>query len=280
VTSINPSAYEWPFQYAVVPIGDCIIDHSYQRDSKTEWITKKKECFDPLLILTLIGSRRANGKIALVDGQQRWLLLKELGFDVAPMLILNGLTPAGEARLFAELNFEKSLIRAFFHYRAMLFAKDPEIVKINNVVENANFVIGRALMTENVIAAAGAIVKIYRKDTDVVAAGSLIEGNELLAKTLDVLNIAWRNRTVDWKDAKTSGMLHGVSRWLSVNELVPVDDLASVLEGILPSIVLQEAAGIHAQGSGSGKGRKVETVIERRYRKKFPKFVTTARAAA
>jgi hypothetical protein len=227
-----------------------------------------------------VGSRRLNGSIAIVDGQQRWLLLKELGFTKIPALLLNDLTPKDEARLFADLNFEKNLIRAFFHYRALLFAEDEHILAVNSVVSSNNFYVGTKLGPEASLSAAGTIVKIYDKHADVVSTQSTLEGGEILDRTLGTINKAWRGRTISWTDAKTGGMLSGVARWIAANEAVSVENLSEALTPINPKVLLGDAARMHAHGSGSGKGRKVDAVIEQIFRKRFPMKTAKRKAAA
>jgi hypothetical protein len=255
----------WPYQYAVVALDRCFVDDAYQRPTLPAFIQAIADDLQPELIGTLRGNVRRNDKIALIDGQQRWSALKICDFETAPVLLSTGLTIAQEASLFASLNFWRKNAQPWYHYRALRVARDSLVCAIDDLVEAQAYRVGHSAAPEDMIGSPDTLIAIYRGDTDVVRSPAL-EGPEVLARTLEAIS-AWRGTTVTWQQGKTGSMLRGVARWISVNPNVPAHALGLALRTIEPSMVHQQAKELQAGGSGSGKGRKVETVIERVYKR-------------
>lgn len=251
----------WPFQYAVVAIDLLFVEPGYQRPTLQSFIAWIVEHFEERLVLTLVVSQRPDGRYAILDGQQRWMTLKKLGYTHVPALIYTGLTYEQEAQTFAVLNFERKNMQPWFLYRALREAKDEAVLAVDEIVEAADFVVGHSIEPDSMIGSPHTLLAIYEGDADVVRSGAL-DGPEVLRRTLETVAGAWRGSALSWKQAKTSAMLRGLSRWLSVNPTVPADALARVLRMVEPSTLQQQAKQLQEGGAGSGKGRKMEQAIE------------------
>jgi hypothetical protein len=258
---------EWPYQYAVVELNRLSVDYSYQRPSQPDFVTRciQPGVWDPRLIHALTGSVREGGEIdiALIDGQQRWLMLKELGYSTAPVLLHFGMSYEDEALLFARSNFDVKSVQAWYHYRALRAGKNPIVLAVDAILESRGMRMYRSVQPEDAIGATATLVAIYNGDVDVVRPGSPFTGEQVLGLTLDVLQRAWRGRlATGWTAAKTSSMLRGIARYVSANPDVSLDDITIALELVNPQRLLDESKQL-TRGAGSGKGRRVEDVIAR-----------------
>lgn len=256
--------HPWPFQYGVIALDKIFVDYGYQRPSLPSFVRWLVEHFDESLVVCLIVSQRADGSYALIDGQQRWHALKKKGYQDVPVLIYSGLSYEEEAARFAAFNFTRKNMQPWYLYRALREAQDATVLDVDAIVEAVGLTVGHSLQGEAMIGAPATLVSIFEGDPDVVRSGAL-EGSEVLRRTLATITIAWRGWAVSWKEAKTSAMLRGVARWLSVNPTVPAEALARVLRMVEPGALHQSAKQLQAGGSGSGKGRKMEAAIETLY---------------
>lgn len=256
--------HQWPYQYAVLALDLLFVEVGYQRPSLPAFIAEIVSDFHEELIVTLVVSQRADDRYAILDGQQRWMALKELGYTDVPCIVYTGLTYEQEAARFARFNFDRKNMSPWFLFRALREAKDETILAVDAIVEAAGFVVAHSINADSSIGSPSTLLAIYNGDADVVRSGAL-DGPEVLRRTLDVVNGAWQGWAISWKQGKTGAMLRGISRWLSVNPTVPADALARVLRLVEPAALQQSAKEMQAGGSGSGKGRKMEAAIETLY---------------
>lgn len=274
----SKGANPWPYQYAVIQLDRCFVDESYQRPSLPNFVTQIAENLDEELIGALVGSLRRNDLIALVDGQQRWGALKICAYETVPILLYKGLTIAHEASIFAKLNFARKNAQPWYHYRALRVARDPETLAIDALVGKHSLRVGHSAAPEDMIGSPDTLVAIFRGDGDVVRSTAL-EGPEVLDRTLEAIS-AWRATQLTWQQGKTGSMLRGVARWVSVNPNVPARALGLVLRTIEPEVVHQQAKLKQKGGSGSGKGRMIEAVIEDQYKRHGEKSYREVREAS
>lgn len=190
--------------YKRVPIESCIVDPRYQREIKERHPALQDE-FDPALLGVLEGSERANGKVAIFDGQHRLLRLKREKQATAPVMVHQGLTPEQEADLFRRLQEGRQPLSQVETFRARLFAEDPVAVSMDGIARAHGFTIGAG---PGSLQAVVAVERVFNR------------GN--LEETLAFLKL-WKGE----KRALEAGMIDGLSRFL---DLYPEADRARVKE--------------------------------------------------
>jgi hypothetical protein len=256
----------WPYQYAIVKLEDCFIDESYQRPTLPHWITNIVEHFDPKLVGTIVVSQRKQGRNAVIDGQQRKLALEQLGFETVPAIVHVGLSVQAEAKLLATLNTWRKDVQPWHRYRALRVARDKEVIAVDKLLAAQSLQMGSSASPEDQIACPDTLLAIYRSDNDVVRSNALT-GPVVLERTMEAIRLAWRGTTITWPQGKSSAMIRGVARWVSVNPNIPAKALALALKTTEPAVIQQGAKQLQSGGAGSGKGRKIEAVIETLYKK-------------
>jgi hypothetical protein len=263
ISPTNGVPAEWPCKFAYVACESLFVDHEYQRAPNLAWVRRTAENFDPNLFGVLVASKR-NGVYALVDGQQRWMVLKALGMRTAPCMYYEGKTKEEEARIFVAMNFDRKMVNAWYHYRALRFAGDERILDVEGIVQEAGFVVGaKAGEKDSIIQSPAALMSIYDGSVDAISTSSTLSGPEILARTLAIIDGAWGEKMgPGWRLAKSSSMIRGVARWVGMNPNTPTEDVIASLSKTTPVRVLDRAARLAEGGSGSsGKGRQIPKVI-------------------
>jgi hypothetical protein len=224
---------DWPHRYEVVPIDKIIIDETYQREL-TSLADEIAEDPDPAMVGTVIGSERANGKVALVDGQTRFRGLQKAGWTELPALVYEGMTKADEAALFARLQRKRRNIATYQRFRAALVAGDKEANVIQKILKKHDLAVGAK--GDNKVQAVAALEAVYRRDPI------------LLDNVFGVLVRAWGTENV--RDAFSADMIRGVARLMS-SQKVDVERLVARLGNTSPG-KLQVRAGMLREGRGGG----------------------------
>lgn len=116
-----------------IPVATLNIDHSYQRPA-----TKKMEAIGGAWNDSLVGypvlSQREDGSYWIIDGQHRLGGARLAGKQNIECDVRSGLTLEEEAKLFDELNGQRSHVQAIDRYKARLFYNDPAAVEITQIV--------------------------------------------------------------------------------------------------------------------------------------------------
>lgn len=260
-------------------VSETFVDWDYQREEKRPWVAKTSREFDRLLVGVLVGSRRPDGRVAVIDGQQRRLVLDLLGISTVWSVVHEGLTVEDEAQMFATLNFARSAVSSWDHYRALRRARDARVLEIDKIVARHDLEVAKAADANGKVGACGALIEIYTGGVDVVTRGSTIDGPEALSRTLETINLAWKG-SLDWPQAKTSGILRGVSRFMTAHSNVAPDRAGEIFRLMSPSTI-HEKSKQFTSGNGSGKGRGIDVVLSELFDKhegtRTPSHQTRAR---
>jgi hypothetical protein len=271
----------WPFSVQAVKLSDMFIDFGYQRETRGQFVVTNAsdDTFRPDLVHVLTLSKRADGRYAIVDGGHRYLMLMERGIAEWTAVVYENLSYDDEADLFVELNFRRNSVRPYERHRAMIEAKVPMALALRACAEDEGFVIAASANGENAIGAISSLEEVFlvakheagttfQRHVEVRKwiTTSETEGPDLLRKTLASLREAWSDRD-SWAQGKAGNMIRGVARFLAKHPNVTVEEMALVLRHSDPLSVQQEARHLQKPGAGSGKGRPVETVVERLYKK-------------
>lgn len=164
-------------------------DTAYQRPRKEQIIRKIKEGFDSDLLGVVFVSRRANGVLMAIDGQQRTTALKEMGWgdQLVPCLVYDGLSREDAARIFTEITRNRASMLPQELFRSDLFRGEANAVTINEIVKSEGFHItlqgGHTL--HGGIPGVGTLLRIYRTT----------DGPVLLKAALAIIADAWGTET-------------------------------------------------------------------------------------
>lgn len=166
------------------PLGD-----GYQRPPKMHQIGDIAKNFDPDKLGTLTASRRDDGLLYVIDGQQRILAMREIGWgdQNAPFHVYTGLTQADEAKIFRALNGARTLVQAVYLFNAAVSEGDQTAIAITTLLANLGLEVAFGPKTGN-IQAITSVEQIYK-----------VSGAEVLRSTLQTCIAAWGLRATSFK---------------------------------------------------------------------------------
>src|SRR4051812_44554069 len=180
-----------------VKLSELIVDENAQRSYNVKRARDLGAHFIPEAAGELTISKRADGTMALVDGQHRSGAAQFAGLETLPAEIHHGLTVPQEAQLFLLKNREASKPLKFDEYKVGLTAEHPLYVDIETELSRLSLHVGHT--TAHQIGAVGALEGIV---LDAERAG--MSGRYILMRTLTVAEAAWGRTAETW-----DGMLIG-----------------------------------------------------------------------
>lgn len=224
-----------PFEPAMVPLGKMFVDDTYQRDEQKSLVVEITANFNPAQAGSLCLSRRSANSYAIVDGQQRWHAMRELGYKEWFGIVFKGLSVEQEAELYAAL-FNRRSMHSADKFKANLARKDPDALMIHEILAGLGFKIGRDPKKPEIIAAPGAVMWVLRGCTGSKKVETRVP--ELLAMTLEVLKAAFPYLD---KTVKGEVMLKGTALFLKENPGVDQEKLIRRLSYTSPVALWQDA---------------------------------------
>lgn len=190
-------------------------------------VNKIANNFDPDAVGTIVVSQRSPSDIAVLDGQHRCHAFMKMGWEdqKVPCLIHMGLTRADEARIFRELNDNRTKPLPIDLYEARRVEGDPLAKDIDRILEQHDLAIARGAGFGRV-QAVSTVVTIFRK-----------AGEEILDQTLAVLTRAWGNNSTSYQQ----NVLMGVALLLRRNPKLDKERLAKKLSSTTPKAIVLKA---------------------------------------
>ncbi len=237
----------------VVTVAQVVVDATYQRPLDQTRVGRMVGEYDPALVGVLEVSARDGERFAVIDGQHRWAMLREvLGEEAAfAARIHTGLTPAEEANLFYCIDRQRRTLTGWDRWWARRGAGDPDVLDIERVVEGHGLKVSAATKDGT--------VRATRAMELIVATGGL----PLLSSSLCLILSAW-GRTADALDGD---LLHGLAlvlhHYAGEDELSP-DRLVNAMQDMAPRQV--KARAVHLREAHKGvMPRLVAAVLVDRY---------------
>lgn len=234
-----------PYEFAVVPIKHLVID-AYQRPLTT-FVEKIEHHFDPIMVGTLVLSKRSQTKYAVVDGQTRAEGMKRRGLSHVPAIVLEGLSREGEANLFSRLQRERRGMHSAARFKADVIGGDEQAVDLNKAIEDAGFFIDQNMAVGDTAISAPAALEFVYHGCNKGKKAQAVQMPELVADVLDVIRGSWPKLP---KGARSAVIIKGVGQFLMDNENVDYDRLKDRLSRVQPSELgrradlLREGAGV------------------------------------
>lgn len=248
------------------------MDPSYQR-KLSGMVDDIGNDFDRTLVGTIISSERKVRKgqpdLAVIDGQTRWSGAVLAGEEVLPALIFVGLSPADEARIFADIQTKRRNLSSWQRFNAQVIADTGIAVPIQRIVEDTGFVTGNANAASAnplTISAVAAMESVYAMGAGVgIKRARQREGNQhmgqiTLARALRVIKQAWPSQE---KGYISGEMIRGLGAFLTRNEDVDDQRLIRRLQATTPVVLIHRANQLregHAAG-GSGARYLAEAIL-------------------
>jgi hypothetical protein len=124
---------------------DLAIDPSVQRAEEVSHVNRLSREWRNEYVGVLIGSRRSDGRVYLLDGFQRLLAVRDRqgkGDYSFTVEVHNGLTIREEAEIFLAHNKGRKAVSPYAKFRVSLTAGDPVAVAINETVESLGLSVG------------------------------------------------------------------------------------------------------------------------------------------
>lgn len=226
---------------AQLPLSDLIVDQRYQRLVNPNRIKAMIADFRPGAVGALDVSQRASHTYAVIDGQHRLEVLREVcPRELVNCVVHTHLTAVDEAELFHISNARRDKPRPLDRFRARLFYQEPLAVEIARIVTAAGLRIDLSKSHSGSgedIDAVGALEKIYTGG-----------GETVLMQCLTVLPRIWPDEPY----ALSGDVLHGMATVLiTFGDSVNLDRLTTTLSGLPIRKLTMEAAGHQALIGGA-----------------------------
>lgn len=224
-------------QHAWIVADKLKVDPSFQRPLNTQKVSKIANEFDPDAIGVIYVSKRSNGEMVILDGQNRIAAVRRIGWgdQKVPCHVFVGLTVEQEARLFVEFNDLRTRPKPIEIHKAKVVAGDIISVGIDRILDKhgLHFASGPS---NGAVVAVGAVRHAYERG-----------GPEALDFALDTIVRTWGFATENF----TAELIRALTL-LSVRygDELEQDRLIKVLAKTPPTHVTQRAKLLRAEFGG------------------------------
>lgn len=239
-----------------VSLNRIFTDHTVNtRPVDFSWVDARVNTFDPDKLGVPIVSARADGRFAILDGQNRAELCRRVGWGDQKILckIFTGLSQAQEATLFLGHNDSRA-VKPFHKFMARVTAGDSDAVAIAGIVSAAGWELSN-FVGDRKIAAVVALEGIYKTSSPGTAKG------DTLKTTLTIATEAWGYSA----DAANGQILRGIGAVVSkhgpiLDNVGLIRKLASYRGGVLG--LLADARGLHGFAGGTVSACVAERIVD------------------
>lgn len=244
---------EWPFRVELLPLDALLSDHeNYQRPVGWPFVRREAARYDPSLVGTIDVSQRSPGRFAILDGQQRFEIVRLVGKTTIWCSIYVGLDIQSEARFFLRKNRDRKTMHPYYTFRAALTSGDTATREINATVVRHGYrlAIGAPNDTrpEN-IAAISAVQSVYDKRFG--------DGTPVLDATLGVLKASTYGR----EHGQDAVLIRGVGRTLLERPEIDRDVLAAMIATRGPDLILGRARDLKRNTYGVSGEQAISRVL-------------------
>lgn len=153
---------------------------AFQRGLSEKWAKEIADNWNPLLFRPPLLSRRADGKLDIIDGQHTIRAVRLRGHDEVPALVRDGMDEETEARTFGRLNTDRKGLRPYEVWKAEAMGGVQWAVALDTIAKKHGLKVAHE-RGPNALACIGECRRILRKEN----------GAELLDWALYVLTHAW-----------------------------------------------------------------------------------------
>jgi len=115
------------------------VPRVYQRELREHLVRRIIRQFDPDLLGLLVVVRDGEGRLWILDGQHRWLVLVELGYRTALCEVLHGVPLSRQAQIFSGRNSSRIAPHPRDAFRADYVANDRQVVAIVDILDRHGY---------------------------------------------------------------------------------------------------------------------------------------------
>lgn len=247
--------------FAMIPIEDLKVDKSYQREENAvaEVIGAN---FNPRAYGVARVALRDDGKLYLIDAQQRTKGARIAGKTVVPCVIHYFSSKEDEARLFRFLNEFRVPVTVMDCFRASLVAKEPHAVAIDKAVREAGFKVGLTSQLKKwpYVTAIDQLTRIYNQS-----------GEDAVLEVLQYIEMLFPEQPEALRREALRGMFEF---WNAFGVTIDDEWLRTKLKGVTMSEVLHTAEGNRVKFRQSGHNipmyKMVFAEIRSKYKRRVP----------
>ena len=213
-----------------LPLADLAVPHSYQRELKEHLVRRIVREFDPDLLGLLVVVRDSEDGLWILDGQHRWLVLVELGYQTALCEVLHQVPLERQAAIFSGRNSRRIAPHPRDAFRADHVAGHPQVVAIVDVLRQHGY--------QPPFGSSSASARRFI----CVSALREVQGWGLLAPTVALIRDAWPEDEL----ATQAPILLGLAATMRLNPLLALGELSRRLARHSANQVLRLARAEHA----------------------------------
>jgi hypothetical protein len=242
-----------PTYIAALTVGQLFADPRYQRPLDDYRVQRMTDAFDVSLVGIVDVSKRDSDLFAIIDGQHRWAVLREIHGEAGPIVcnVHQGLTVEQEASLFYEIDRSRRNLTGWDRWWARRGSGEQGVLDIERTVEKHGLAINPTTKD--------GVVRATKACEDVAALG----GQTLLDSTFSLLLAAWGRAA----DALDGAHIHGLALVIhhyDVGTELDADRLVAAMQDIAPRQVKARAAQLREAHKGV-LPRLVAAVLVDRY---------------
>lgn len=234
-----------------LPVEALFPDRSYQRDLDPARVARMAKAYDAALVGIVEVSERAGGRFAILDGQHRWAMTKDVLFEQEnPHIacrIHSGLSVDEEAKLYHRLNTTRKQLTGWDRWKARRGAGDPVVREIEKACAEAGWVVDYRMKRGRTTSTVG-LEKLYA-----------LGGPGLITYVLGVVSAAWGDDAEGTARPIIEGLGNIVGSY--ANELDRAR-LISVLSGMVPRQLNARAAAAREVHKGTLDKLTAHVIIE------------------
>lgn len=235
-------------------IDTLFADHTYQRELDDHRVVKMAATYRLALVGILEVSDRGDGRYAILDGQHRWAMVRDLSFHRAdtphlPCRVHTGLTIEQESKLYHDLNTTRKQLTGWDRWLARRGAGDPVVRDIEALLAKHDLIVA--------LCGGGNVFRATRTAEKIVE----LNGIPLLDEVVGIVRAAWP----DDQNGMDGHILHGLAHVLNAysREELDIERLITTLAGIMPRQLAARAAAVRELHKGTMDRLAAHVIVER-----------------
>lgn len=234
-----------------LPVDVLFTDDTYQRALDLTRVIKMARAYDPALVGIIEVSARGGDRYAILDGQHRWALAKDVLFEQEnPHVVCRvhtGLSVDEEAALYHRLNTTRKQLTGWDRWKARRAGGDETVVAIEKTCADSGWTVSYR-MTRGHTTSTVALEKIYN-----------LGGPGLISYILEIVTAAW----ADNPEGTGRPILEGLSNIVETyGDKIDRERLVTALTGIVPRQLNARAAAAREVHKGTIDKLTAHVMIE------------------
>lgn len=234
-----------------LPLGTLFSDLTYQRELDPTRVAKMAREYDAALVGIIEVSARTDGRYAVLDGQHRLAMTRDIMFEAENPHIAcrvhTGLTVDEEASLYHRLNTTRKQLTGWDRWKARRGSGDPVVQAIEKACADAGWIVDYRMKRGRTSSTAG-LEKLHN-----------LGGPGLITYVLGIVTAAWGDDSEGTARPIIEGLAHIIGCY--ANDL-DRERLINVLAGMVPRQLNARAAAAREVHKGTLDKLAAHVMIE------------------